>query len=328
MAENGEIENLRFLCYYHLIISSLSSSLISFDSFFVTDSDRRKSVIELEKIKNYYEKSLLLENSMKQSTAVIDTKTFEERMNINYQFNYIINEFWGYNEIKKYYDHNKELCKKIVNEKYKQPNNNIFDIYEEESLSDLDIYNNLKFDDINDVNDKDNKEFDNNKISNKEIMNDELNYNDNVNNDIKIVDMKNKKNYNIIHKINNDIDLKTSKKKIKENKDSNKNIIINKDHKKSHKKNLKMNHKNNMNDYKNYNNANNIRCNYKINRNNLDIQSINKPKIKILNATINSPISCKESRNLTYSNLLKLTSLTNKHEKIKYIKKECSNSKY
>eukprot|EP00833_Pecoramyces_ruminatium_P009689 jgi/Orpsp1_1/1183721/evm.model.c7180000086430.1 len=81
-----------------------------------------------------------------------------------------------------------------------------------------------------------------------------------------------------------------------------------------------------MNDYKNYNNANNIRCNYKINRNNLDIQSINKPKIKILNATINSPISCKESRNLTYSNLLKLTSLTNKHEKIKYIKKECSNN--
>jgi len=155
MVEQNETENLKFLCYYHIIISTMSTSLISLDSFFVTDSDRRKSVIELEKIKNYYEKSLLLENQIKGSNVIIDTKKFEDRMKINYEFNNIINEFWGYNEIKKYYEHNQLIKDKIKHDMYLQQRSNseYYDNYEEnfmdKSLSDLAVYNSLEFININ-----------------------------------------------------------------------------------------------------------------------------------------------------------------------------------
>jgi len=152
MVEQGETENLKFICYYHLIISTMSTSLISLDTFFVTDSDRRKSVIELEKIKIYYEKSLLLESQIKESNVILDTEKFEDRMQINYEINNIINEFWGYNEIKKYYEHNQKVKERMKLENGNKPkskndiyNNDVID----ESISNLAIYNSLDFSNIN-----------------------------------------------------------------------------------------------------------------------------------------------------------------------------------
>jgi len=152
MVEQGETENLKFLCYYHLIISTLSTSLISLDSFFVTDSDRRKSVIELEKIKNYYEKSLLIESQIKESNVIINTKKFKDRMKINYEFNNIINEFWGYNEIKKFYEHNKVIKNRMKKDINLQLNNDYCgeENFIDKESSDLEISNSLEFIKIDD----------------------------------------------------------------------------------------------------------------------------------------------------------------------------------
>ncbi|ORY47139.1 hypothetical protein LY90DRAFT_671228 [Neocallimastix californiae] len=333
MIEKGETENLKFLCYYHLIISIMSTSLISLDTFFVTDSDRRKSVNELEKFKNYYEKSLILENEMKESTAVIDPEKFEERININYQFNIIINEFWGYNEIKKYYDHNKEINEKTSDIKYYQSKNNFFD--SEDSISEIAINNN-KVSDIIDCTEIDNINIQNNdiieeiKLNNDEIINDELDNDENLN-DTRCSDSKIDEINNIFQKnkssFTNNFELKKCKQKINDNENLNnlyyknsliKNASSNKTSENLYNKNFRKSISNNPKV---------MYSNNKLIKNNSSKETkyesqLNKSQVKILNATINSSLLFKDNQNLYFDSLLKQNSIIDNHKNIKHIKKE------
>ncbi|ORX43628.1 hypothetical protein BCR36DRAFT_142112 [Piromyces finnis] len=221
MVEKGETKNLRFICYYHLIVSTMPTSLISLDTFFVTDSDRRKSVIELEKLKNYYEKSLLLESQIKESDFILNTEEFEDRMQINYEINNIINEFWGYNEIKKYYENNKKLKEKIKLEKRKQQTN---DKILSENESNLTIFNNLNFSNID--NPLNNYNLNENVIESKNI--EEIIINNDIGNENVLNDLNKIKNDDILKckKKNNLLTVEKIDNKLKYNK-SKKNKIIN-----------------------------------------------------------------------------------------------------
>ena len=343
MAEKGEIENLKFLCYYHLIISSTSTSLISLDSFFVTDSDRRKSVIELEKIKNYYKKSLLLENEIKKSTVIIDAEKFEERMNINYQFNIIINEFWGYNEIIKFSDFNNEINEKKSFFKHHQSEKKDFNSNKVDSATFNDIeINNYGYKKKDKINIKNNYITEIKKINNDKIINNKC-HNDMSKNILKRMRSKNNEIDDIIHKYKSssvkNSELKESNKKIKENKFLNnsysKNLSYNKNSNILHNKNLKNSSKIESNAIFDDNIINNnvklMNTNNKFNKNKFikNLKSENRfiNKEKKSNTIINIPLSLKKNQIINCERLIKQTSIVNDHKKIKYLNKGNSQSK-